>query len=127
MNRLIAWLRINDVTTGSSGAYPELQPLDLAVPPGDAYALAVATARQMMGWRIVAEAPHDGWFGAEATTSLLRFVDDIRVWVEARTGGGSLVRVRSRSRIGCGDFGTNARRIQTFLRLVGNGVETSPR
>jgi uncharacterized protein (DUF1499 family) len=129
MRRLIAWLTVNDVTTGSSGLspHPEIRPLDLGMPPDDAYDLALETARRMTGWRIVEESTHEGWFDAEARTPLLRFVDDIRVWIEERSGGGCRVQMRSRSRIGCGDFGANARRIQAFLQLVGESAGFGPR
>ena len=129
MHRLVAWLTIKDVTTGSSGLspYPEIRPLDLGLPPEDAYDLALETAHRMTGWRIVEESPDEGWLDAEAKTPLLRFVDDIRVWIEGRSGGGSRVQMRSRSRIGRGDFGANARRIQAFLQRVGERVDSGPR
>ena len=119
MRRLIAWLTVNDVTTGSSDAYPEVQPLNLEALADEAYDVVLVTARQMAGWRVVAEAPHDLCLRVEATTPLLRVVDDVRIWIEARGADGSWVQMHSRSRIGRGDFGTNARRIQAFLRLVG--------
>ena len=48
------------------------------------------------------------WFG---------FTDDIVVRVTA-AGAGSRVDVRSVSRIGRGDFGTNAARVRRFLAAV---------
>jgi uncharacterized protein (DUF1499 family) len=129
---LITWLTVNEVTTELSGPqppgppYPEVQPLDLELSPAEAYDLAVAVARRIRSWRIVRESPQEGWLAAEARTPLLRFVDDVRVWVEARSGGGCRVHVRSRSRLGRGDFGSNAARIQSFLRLVRERVESGP-
>ena len=125
MLRLVAWLTVNDVTTGSSVPYPEVQPLDLELSPEDAFDLALATARETRGWRSVAESAQGGWFDAEATSTLLRFVDDIRVWVEAPSASGCRIQMRSRSRLGRGDFGANAHRIQAFLRRVGKRVESS--
>ena len=130
MHRMIAWLTLNDVTTRSSDPcppYPEIKPLDLGLPADDAYCLVLETARRMTGWRIVEESPHDGWLDAEVKSPLLRFVDDIRIWIEARSGGGCRVQMRSRSRLGYGDFGANARRIRAFLQLVEESSVGSPR
>ena len=150
MHRLIAWLTVNEVSTTLFGPsqqdppyrhdpprlsdpprptappYPKIQPLDLALSSADGYDLALATAHQIAGWRIVAESRQEGWLEAEARTPLLRFVDDIRIWIEALDGGGCRVHMRSRSRVGRGDFGANARRIKTFLRLVGERAESGP-
>ena len=125
MNRLQAWFTVNDVTTGSSVAYPELLPLDLGMPPEDAFDLAVAVARGTRGWRIVNESAEELCFAAEASTPFLSFVDDTEVWVESRPEGGSRIHVRSRSRVGRGDFGANARRIRAFLKRVGKQASRS--
>jgi uncharacterized protein (DUF1499 family) len=124
MNRLLAWLTVNDVATGSSAAYPELLPLELDLLPEDAFAAALATARDLRGWRIVTESESERRFEAEASTPVLRFVDDLEVWVEPRADQGSRLHVRSRSRVGRGDFGANARRIRAYLRLVAQRATT---
>jgi uncharacterized protein (DUF1499 family) len=132
VHRLIAWLTVNEVTTESPGLlqpkppYPEVRPLDLDLSPDEAYDLALATARRMRGWRIVQESPQEGSLNAEAKTPLLRFVDDVRVWIEARSGGGCRVHMRSRSRVGQGDFGANASRIRAFLQLVEKRADSRP-
>ena len=47
------------------------------------------------------------------------FQDDIVVRIRAGNGGrGSVVDVRSASRVGLSDVGTNARRIRTFLQAL---------
>jgi len=79
-----------------------------------AFAAALSAARAMPLWRVVGEHTGEGRIAAEATTARLRFVDDIEIRVEAREGG-SRVRVRSASRVGTTDFGTNARRIRAYL------------
>ena len=48
-----------------------------------------------------------------ATTPVFRFRDDVTVTV-TRDGEGAVVNVRSHSRVGKGDLGTNARRIRRF-------------
>ncbi len=116
--RLRLRLATNDVTTGESAAYPDLQPLDSELPPRPAYVAALAAARAMPGWSVVEESGAERRLRAEATTPVLRFVDD--VWIEVRPGpdGGSRVVVRSASRIGRTDFGTNARRARSYLERL---------
>lgn len=113
--QLRARLRTHDVATGGSAAYPDLQPLELPHPPVAAYAAALAAARAMPRWRIVAERPAEPAFDAEARTRLLRFVDDVRVTIQPAGPHASRVHVRSASRVGATDFGTNARRIRAYL------------
>jgi uncharacterized protein (DUF1499 family) len=96
--------------------YPGLQPLQLAVPPAQAFARATAAA-QALGWEIVAADERAGRIEAVATTRWFGFKDDIAVRVAA-AGSGSRVDVRSRSRVGRSDLGANARRIQDFLTRV---------
>lgn len=48
-----------------------------------------------------------------ATTRVFRFKDDVIITI-GREGEGVVVNVRSHSRIGKGDLGTNARRIRQF-------------
>lgn len=107
-------LRTHDVETGRSEAYPDVRPLDLDLPPDTAWRMARAAAEAMPRWTILDEDAAEGAIRAEATTPVLRFTDDVWIRVEARDGG-SRVRMRSASRVGVTDFGTNARRIRDFL------------
>lgn len=97
-------------------AYPDLAPLDLGVPPADAFAKAAAAAR-VMGWEIVAEKPAEGRIEATATTAWFGFKDDIVIRV-AETAGGSRIDVRSKSRVGRSDVGANAARIRAYLAVL---------
>ncbi len=114
---LLARLWTNDVETGSSAAYPDVRPLALPLDPGAAYELALETARAMPRWTIMTEDPARRRFHAEARTKRVRFVDDVRVWVEPEPAG-AVLHARSRSRVGITDFGTNARRLRAYLRAV---------
>jgi uncharacterized protein (DUF1499 family) len=100
--------------------YPELGPLRLPVPPQQAFERALAAARAM-GWEIVANEPAEGRIEATATTFWFGFKDDVVVRVTP-TDGGSRIDVRSVSRVGRSDVGTNAERITTYLaRIEENG------
>ena len=95
-------------------AYPDIQTLELAVPKHVAWARA-RTAAQELGWQIVSSDPAAGRVEAVDTTGWFGFKDDIVVRIVTTTDGVSRVDVRSKSRVGRSDIGTNARRIRAFL------------
>jgi uncharacterized protein (DUF1499 family) len=115
---------INDIATDlqtpyadqQRQAYPDIQPLRLPVPPAQAYPEALAAA-QAMGWEIVSRDPVAGRFEAVDTTLWFGFKDDVTVRVAA-DGTGSRVDVRSKSRVGKSDIGTNAKRIRAYLQRL---------
>lgn len=98
-------------------AYPEIEPLILhRVSPVDAFARAMAAAHRL-GWDVTMARPDEGRLEATATTSWFGFTDDVVVRIRP-SGDGSRVDVRSRSRVGQGDAGENAKRIRAFLQLL---------
>jgi len=98
--------------TAQRRAYPEVQPIVLTVPPAEAFRRA-AQASTDMGWALVAEDEAAGRIEATATTFLMGYKDDVVIRVRAAEGG-SRVDIRSKSRVGEGDFGANAARIRAF-------------
>jgi len=96
--------------------YPDLGPTRLAAPPDQVFARAVEIARGL-GWQIVAAVPAEGRLEATDRTRWFGFRDDVVVRVTAE-GTGTRVDVRSVSRVGRSDLGTNARRIRRFLEAV---------
>lgn len=110
-------------------AYPDIAPLDLAVTPDEAYraALDVITKRK---WRIVdVRAPQagrrEGRIEAVALTTIMGFRDDVVVRVRGR-GEASRVDVRSASRYGGHDLGSNARRIRSLLEDIEEEAGSQP-
>ena len=97
-------------------AYPDIRPLELAVPPAVAFARALDAAKST-GWEIDAADAANGRIEATATTPWFGFRDDIVVRV-VPTATGSRVDVRSLSRVGKGDFGVNANRVRAYLAKV---------
>jgi uncharacterized protein (DUF1499 family) len=93
--------------------YAGLAPLAVGVPPDQAFNRALAVARKM-GWEIVASDPASGRIEATDTTFWFGFKDDIVARIAAAPGG-SRVDVRSLSRVGLSDVGTNAARIRKYL------------
>jgi uncharacterized protein (DUF1499 family) len=96
--------------------YPDLRPLRVAAPPATAYARALATAREMK-WEVVAVDSVAGRIEATATTPWFGFHDDVVVRLRP-DGTGTRVDVRSVSRVGGSDVGTNAARIRAYLARV---------
>ena len=68
-----------------------------------------------MGWEIVGSNAEEGRIEATDTTLWFGFKDDVVVRIQPR-GDESLVDVRSLSRVGKSDVGTNAQRIRAYLR-----------
>lgn len=98
-------------------AYPDIATLALAIPPDASFDRAVSAA-QKLGWRIIDTNRQDGRIEAVDTTLWFGFKDDIVIRIK---GGDSESRidVRSVSRVGISDLGTNAARIRKFLREMG--------
>lgn len=99
-------------------AYPDIKPVRLPVAPSEAFRRSVIVARSM-GWDPVKTDSNTLRIEATATTPWYGFKDDIVIRVRP-VEGGSQVDVRSASRLGESDVGTNAARIRRFVaRLKG--------
>ncbi|HEY6873671.1 MAG TPA: DUF1499 domain-containing protein [Geobacteraceae bacterium] len=109
-----------EIAIKQRAAYPDLKTavLDLTYP--QAFDQALDAARRM-GWKIVAAVPAEGRIEATDTTFWFGFTDDIVIRVTS-AGNRSLADIRSVSRVGVSDAGTNAKRIHAYLRkLTGTG------
>ena len=111
------WPPLNDVKTGGTPEYPDLQPRRYAMSPDRVFLAAQEVGHATPGWKLGDIDPARGTYHAEVAVALTPFTDD--VWVEVTPDGeGAVVNVRSKSRTGRGDFGVNARRIRAFLRAL---------
>lgn len=104
--------------------YPDLAPLHLSVPPEQAFARVQLAARSMPGWKITSENPQSLRLEGTETSHLFRFVDDFVIEVR-KADGGSVVEMRSKSRVGRGDLGVNYNRIKAFFARFGAAARTS--
>jgi uncharacterized protein (DUF1499 family) len=111
-------------------AYPDVAPLQVDLPVRAAYdtALKVIGKRK---WLVVdarppAGARRDGVIEAVARTAIMGFRDDVVVRVMPLPGAGSRIDVRSASRYGLSDFGTNARRIVALLADIDDAASNVP-
>lgn len=95
-------------------AYPHIQPIHTGLRRDEALDEAVRAVKDL-GWEFINVDYERGIIEAYETTPVFGFVDDIVIRVR-RDGSGSRVDVRSASRLGKGDLGENAARIERFRR-----------
>lgn len=100
-------------------AYPDIVPARSSIPPDKAFERALAAA-QGMGWKIVDKNPGEGRIEATDTTFWFGFKDDIVIRVTPADSA-SRIDIRSVSRVGRSDVGTNAKRIRKFLKKIAKG------
>jgi uncharacterized protein (DUF1499 family) len=109
-------------------AYPEVEALSVNASPKDAYdtAMAAITRRK---WRVVVDRPpllprREGHIEAVARTPIMGFRDDISIRVRPEDEG-ARIDVRSASRYGYHDFGTNASRIKALLDDIDDRISAA--
>jgi uncharacterized protein (DUF1499 family) len=99
-------------------AYPDVTPLELSVPAQTAYDQALALVNKRRWLVLDARSPQpnrrDGRIEAVARTPIMGFRDDIVIRVRG-VDESARVDMRSSSRYGSHDLGSNASRIRAFL------------
>jgi len=107
----------SDYPTQNAGpqrdAYPDVRPLELPLPVGEAFAAALALVEER-GWVVLSDDVAEGQIEAIAKSRLFGFEDEVAIRV-TETDSGARIDMRSRSRLGQIDRGANARRIEAFL------------
>lgn len=106
----------SEIAAQQRAGYPDMSPLLLPANTNEAFQKALSTAVKM-GWDIVEANQADGRIEATDTTFWFGFKDDIVVRITPDKAG-SRIDVRSVSRVGMSDVGTNARRIRGFLKRL---------
>jgi uncharacterized protein (DUF1499 family) len=97
-------------------AYPDIAPFESGQAPHALFDQALAAARAA-GWTIAAAERDEGRIEATASTRIFGFKDDIVLRISP-SGSGSVLDMRSMSRVGISDVGANARRIRTFFATL---------
>jgi len=119
--RLKTYLTTNTAETSVDSPFPELAPRNYPLPPEKLYMLAEACVVQL-GWTIAHSDRSRRELHTVAVTPVWKFRDDVRIRVDASTDRGSIVHLRSQSRVGRGDLGTNARHILDFYARLEQGL-----
>jgi hypothetical protein len=94
--------------------FPDLQTLESVKTPAE-IVIAAKTAVEAMGLELVAADPAAGRLEATDTSLWFGFKDDLVLRVRARPDGGTLIDVRSASRVGRLDGGVNGKRVRKLL------------
>ena len=94
-------------------AFPDLKPLFIARPANVVFAAARDVVNEK-GWTLVDANEAEGRIEATAETGWVRFKDDVVIRIQPGRDQ-TRVDVRSKSRVGRGDMGTNARRVRDYL------------
>ena len=101
-----------DTIEAQRAAYPDIATLVSAQSLEETFNLALRTAREL-GWDVYRDDLNAGYIEAVATTAIMGFKDDIVIRVRTNANG-TLVDLRSVSRVGRSDLGANAARIRKF-------------
>jgi uncharacterized protein (DUF1499 family) len=112
-------------------AYPDVAPLTLDAAPDDAFR-AVMDVVKKRKWTVIEERSpqggrRNGHIEAVARTVIMGFRDDVVIRIR-RSEDGSVVDIRSASRYGKADFGSNARRITALADDIADtaAAQTAP-
>ncbi|HZD53591.1 MAG TPA: DUF1499 domain-containing protein, partial [Woeseiaceae bacterium] len=106
----------SEVARQQHAAYPDIKPIALNLPTGRVFQAALAVAKDS-GWKIQAQDRMAGRIEATDTTFWFGFKDDVVILIRPHDTG-SIVDVRSQSRIGKSDLGKNADRVRSFARRL---------
>lgn len=93
--------------------FPDITPIKSSLSVDDAFKKALQVANNM-GLEIVANDAAAGHIEGVASTTFFAFKDDVVIRVKPDASG-SIVDIRSHSRIGRGDRGKNAERVREFI------------
>src|SRR3954451_2106792 len=109
-------------------AYPDIETVELEIPPQRAYdvTLALVTKRK---WLVIDERPPQlprriGRIEAVARTPIMGFREDVSIRITP-DGEDSRVDIRSSSRYFEGDLGSNAARVTKLIEDINSAVETA--
>ncbi|MBS9403593.1 DUF1499 domain-containing protein [Halomonas sp. TRM85114] len=102
-------------------SYPDIQSWEIDAPLPHVLEAAEAEAREA-GWEIASVT--DDTIEATATTTWFGFKDDVVIRL-SETSDGVRVDMRSASRLGGSDVGTNAARIRAYLAALAQRVEST--
>jgi Protein of unknown function (DUF1499) len=97
------------------GAYGDIRSVRINQPVGAVIEKASRLAKAR-GWEVALVSAAEGRLEATETSRLFRFKDDVVLRVRpTENGEGSIVDMRSISRVGQSDIGVNAKRIKAYL------------
>ena len=115
--RLLTYLTTTIAETTPDTAFPELRPRTYAAPAALMFDVA-RRAADALHWESSTVDPEARKIEAVVTTKIIRFKDDVTIWVEADGEERSTLFARSASRVGWGDLGANTRHLMNLFETV---------
>ena len=115
--RLLTYLTTNIAETTPDSAFPELRPRRYAAPAALMFDVA-RRAADALQWESSTVDPEARKIEAVVTTKIIKFKDDVTIWVEADGEERSTLFARSASRVGWGDLGANTRHLMNLFETV---------
>ncbi len=122
--RLATYLNTNIAETTIDSVFPELIPRR--------YALDINVLKKLildvideLGWDISSPFDKEYTLAAVVTTPLFGFKDDVMIKLQQGAGDTVIVSVRSQSRTGKGDLGTNTRHVLNLFESLDNFIATA--
>lgn len=104
--------------------YPDLEGLKMNVStsPAECFRHILKTARGMKNWKLAGEDSENLKVEYVATTSIMRYKDDVVLEVRHtdEVTPRCVIHMRSKSRVGKSDLGKNAARIRDFFKRLKN-------
>jgi uncharacterized protein (DUF1499 family) len=108
-------------------AYPDIETVELEVPPQRAYEITLALINKRK-WRVVDErapqARREGRIEAISQTLIMGFREDVSIRIKA-DGDDSRVDIRSASRYFDSDLGSNAARVSRLIEDINTAAESA--
>lgn len=93
--------------------FPDIAPISTELSKNEAFSRALSIAENR-GWEIVSAESSTGIIEAVSSTFFFSFEDDVVIRITEKSSG-SIVDIRSHSRVGRGDRGKNAERVRDFI------------
>ncbi len=109
------WPVLNEVETGKTPEYADVVPQYYSTDPQRVFDEVRGSVTALKRWELIKDDRATWSVQAERSTRTMGFVDDIEIRVEPVTEFATRVNVKSKSRVGKGDFGQNARNIEEFF------------
>jgi len=102
------------VSVLQSKHYPEIRPVRRSEKPDEVFGQAEDMIKSM-GWKVVTVDKENRVLEATDTSFWYGFKDDVIIRIRPSKNGGSLIDMRSVSRVGGSDLGANAERLQKLI------------
>ena len=109
--RINTYLNTHVAETKEGSPFPELRTRSYTLPADVLYAKVKEAIGRLPRWEVAESADDRREVHAVVTSALFRFKDDVKASVVPQPGGRPMLVVRSESRVGKGDLGTNTRHI----------------